>query len=564
METIETIIGRLSASAQQAGHPEATALLSGCATRGELLEALLEHVNEWQSVDDHWLPILKAGLPADAYLQLTDGYLRDRLLDTLRAAGIEVVTDRSLIEAALGKEGVRQHRVYHGSGASFSQFDSQWIGTGQGVASYGWGFYFTEVESIGWDYAKDLAGIRLSYKGVLMDTSGLYNPWRLIADTFAECNKRLGDTRNRLDRLGDLAEPGPMKFAWRKALEMTNGIRYGELKIEPERVLYTVDIPDDLGDNYLAWELPVTESLADLILDELSNQPSERAGRIAAWVDRQLLDEIDDLQWATPEDREDIEQGEYAKHLPSDVLRDLLEQYTDLYNGCKGSDLYEQVTEILGSGSKCAEFFNDLGIVGISYPTQYLCRGGREDGARNYVIFNTKDIFIDQKLRFMRDEHETVYGLTDGERIYVDRSVATAATPIHEYAHLWITAYSRQCPEEWAELTQSLKGTPQWAETVARYPELKTDSEIADELLASFSGARGRERLLSELDRSGSEGWAGCIQSALRQVWRWVGGLFHSPTAKLEYMADRILEDLLRQRNPIQGFSMERKGEKRR
>lgn len=558
MEKIDTIISQLGKVAQEA--QVSMAFLDGCTTRAELLEALLTHGADWQGVDDRWLPILKAGLAPEAYQQLTDGYLRDRLLDTLQSAGIEVVTDRSLLEAALGREGVRQHRVYHGSGASFSRFDSQWIGTGQGVASFGWGFYFTEVESIGMDYAKDFAGIRLYYKGVLMNTSGLYNPWRLIAETFAECKKRLGDTRDRLDRLGDLAEPGAMKSAWRKALEIAKGIRYGELKIEPERVLYAVDIPDDLGDNYLAWELPVQENFADLILDELSNQPSDRAGRVAAWVDRQLLDQIDELEWASPEELEDIKLGEYAKYLPSDLLRDLIEQNTDFYNNCKGSGLYAQVACIFGSGPQCADFFNDLGIVGISYPTQYLWLGGRKDGARNYVIFNEKDIFIDQKLRFMRDAHEAVYGLTDGQRIYVDRSVATAATPIHEYAHLWITAYSQQCPAEWAALTASLKVLPQWAETASRYPELTTDSEIADELLATYSGERGRERLLSELNRSGSAGWAGCIQSALRQIWNWVGGLFHSPTAKLDRMADRILTDMLRLRNPLEAYSQERKG----
>ena len=173
MQTIEAIIKELKRAAQEADAAISTAFLAGCETRGDLLEALMDHVDEWQAVDDHWLPLLREMLPADAYAHLTDGYLRDRLLDTLREAGIEVVTDKSLMEAALGQSGNRKHKVYHGSGAYFNHFDEKWIGTGQGFTSYGWGFYFTEVEEIGQDYAKEYAGNRLYYKGKLMDTSGL-------------------------------------------------------------------------------------------------------------------------------------------------------------------------------------------------------------------------------------------------------------------------------------------------------------------------------------------------------------------------------------------------------
>lgn len=553
MQTIDMIIKELKRAAQEANATISTAFLAECETRGDLLEALLDHVDEWQAVDNHWLPLLSEMLPADAYAQLTDGYLRDRLLDTLREAGIEVVTDKSLMKAALEQSGNRMHKVYHGSGAYFNHFDEKWIGTGQGFTTYGWGFYFTEVEEIGQDYAKEYAGNRLYYKGELMDTSGLYNPWRLIAEVFNDCDKHIAKTRDRVDRLEGYAEEGPMKQTWAMALGILKDIRRGDLKVEPERILYCVEIPEDRGDNYLHWEKPVPESVADDILDELSNQPKERAVQVESWVERQVLNDPEFLDIMDPEEVNDLHAGMYASSLANDILRDYIERYTDFFNNCQGAELYEQVQRIFGGGPMTGAFFRDMGIVGISYPTQFLYSGGRADGSRNYVMFDANDIHIVNKYRFLRASDQTVYGLTDGKRIFVDRSVATAATPIHEYAHLWITAYSQQCPEEWDRLTQSLKGTPQWAETVARCPELKSDSEVADELLATYSGEWGRERLMSELERSGSSGWAGCIQAALRQVWQWVGSLFHSPTAKLEWMADRILVDLLRQRNPVQG-----------
>ena len=49
---------------------------------------------------------------------------------------------------------VREHRVYHGSGADFDAFDHSHMGEGEGAQAYGWGTYVTEVEGIGRTYAE--------------------------------------------------------------------------------------------------------------------------------------------------------------------------------------------------------------------------------------------------------------------------------------------------------------------------------------------------------------------------------------------------------------------------
>lgn len=48
---------------------------------------------------------------------------------------------------------VREHRVYHSSGADFDAFDHSHMGEGEGAQAYGWGTYVTEVEGIGRTYA---------------------------------------------------------------------------------------------------------------------------------------------------------------------------------------------------------------------------------------------------------------------------------------------------------------------------------------------------------------------------------------------------------------------------
>lgn len=51
-------------------------------------------------------------------------------------------------------DNLREHRVYHGSGAEFEAFDHSHMGKGEGQQAYGWGTYVTEVEGIGEYYAK--------------------------------------------------------------------------------------------------------------------------------------------------------------------------------------------------------------------------------------------------------------------------------------------------------------------------------------------------------------------------------------------------------------------------
>ena len=51
-------------------------------------------------------------------------------------------------------DNLREHRVYHGSGAEFEAFDHSYMGEGEGQQAYGWGTYVTEVEGIGEYYAK--------------------------------------------------------------------------------------------------------------------------------------------------------------------------------------------------------------------------------------------------------------------------------------------------------------------------------------------------------------------------------------------------------------------------
>ena len=55
----------------------------------------------------------------------------------------------------------------------------------------------------------------------------------------------------------------------------------------------------------------------------------------------------------------------------------------------------------LGSDKKASQALAELGCIGIKYPADNM-RGGRKDGAKNYVIFNENDAKITDHIRFLR------------------------------------------------------------------------------------------------------------------------------------------------------------------
>ena len=100
-----------------------------------------------------------------------DKAIRDELVNTMRNAGIEVVTDeaegQAVLDAVRAGEAQMQ-RAYHGTDADFEAFDHSHMGEGAGGQAYGWGSYFTEEEGV----ARSYAGGGFVYEVELPDDTG--------------------------------------------------------------------------------------------------------------------------------------------------------------------------------------------------------------------------------------------------------------------------------------------------------------------------------------------------------------------------------------------------------
>ena len=440
-------------------------------------------------------------------------------------------------------------KVYHGSGADFDHFDHSHMGEGEGAQAYGWGTYVTEVEGIGRAYAEQYVDTHTLSKQELeelwedvkndafieadistREKYGITEPIFLEtgyyvgdADTEALLKEACAyygyDVADYYDEDGEIDEDkcdelfselfSDMDSELENELNNRKSDFIEEHLKDLNPILYTVEIPDDTGENYLDYNRKIAKI------------PSQKNEAICEQL---------------------------RKALPSKASR------IRLNPNATGADLYKDISTELNSDKKASQLLSRAGFVGIKYPADYR-RGGRKDGAKNYVIFDEKDAKITDHVRFFKTKNGEAYGFTVGGKIYIDPRIANAETPIHEYAHLWASALRSGNPKEWENVVGLMKGTPVWDEVKKRYPELETDEEIADEVIATYSGRRGAERLrreaakiagsMDELDAVKALSALQRVKEALKRFWKGVCDFLHIHFTSAEEVADRVMKDLL-------------------
>ena len=270
---------------------------------------------------------------------------------------------------------IRFRQVYHGSPASLGHFDHAFTGTGEGAQAYGWGTYVTEVEGIARKYAATgiKRGKHITYDGEplspVLDNEYYFDEvWRIwkrqiLSSTDVDSLKR-NISSVYMDGRTASAYSGRRKAFERQKQELLSDIDAGRIRIEPPRHLYTVEIPEDNGRNYLYWDRPVSAEQQGKIFLQLRKErfffPEATAefwsGRSHVWNSGKEFYGFLDYMFMNPDRDTDSQQ--------------------------------------LASG-----FLSRAGFTGIDYPAE-CSTGGRADGARNYVIFSEADLKITAHERF--------------------------------------------------------------------------------------------------------------------------------------------------------------------
>lgn len=267
-------------------------------------------------------------------------------------------------------------KVYHGSGADFTEFDFDHMGEGAGSQAFGWGGYVTSSEEIGKSYV-ELTRKKPTYvyngkemseddlRSVLLDKVGIDNT-NILDDFLYNLEKYGVSEAKSILRKGDYAY-------FKDLLKGTYGsVRSGyqnkvdaaELILAPRNIrvkkykgnLYEVDIPDDNGSNYLDWDAPITDELIDKVAKVL---PSLRSY------------DIKDL-------KKDRTFDNFYKTISMRSVKD-----DASFNDDKAA----------------SKLLSSLGYTGIKYKAGRNF-GGAEEGDTNYVIFKPEDMRITEHTKF--------------------------------------------------------------------------------------------------------------------------------------------------------------------
>lgn len=388
------------------------------------------------------------------------------VIDMLKDANIPVeVLTNNQINSLVEFQNSRLMTVYHGSGAKFDAFDHSHIGEGEGAQAYGWGSYVTEVEGIGRTYAESNSG------NIFKSGFGDFY-LQEIRKGLAEGNQFEDIKQKLLSYHADMYEKAggyiEMYGDFISDYETLQQLKENDL---PKRNLYTVEIPDNTGNNYLVWNEEVNETQKEEIISSLS----------------EIYDEDFDFDYFLDK----MDQYEYEYNLTGEGLYKLLSKYGFNNNPQKASNILQQI-----------------GYTGISYPAQYRT-GGRSDGAKNYVIFNENDLKIKDRISFFKDNKGIIYGATINGEIYLNGSALNPETPIHEYTHIWDYACKDNNPELWNRGIKLMKQTTVWEEVKndPNYSDLQTDDEIASEVHSRLTGkdsTKLMEDIVSKASRKSS------------------------------------------------------------
>ncbi len=309
-------------------------------------------------------------------------------------------------------------KTYHGSQASFDKFDHSFMGSGEGAQAYGWGTYVTEVEGIAKAYAKQnaakhgmpreykIAQTRLNHAKFEYDkVQRRYDNSKAYIDSlkedlknyresmarrkekvayFAQNNmpetvdkllkqiKRAEDTikvtENDINmRTNDLEGWKPKLEEVKKKYEEEQKKFDAIPKPQIERNLYSVDIPDDTGENYLGWDEKMTHRMRDI--------------------------------------RKEILEDNGYKLVDSDDMRDYFEDrdgkeyelFKEQYK--TGGTFYEELAQLLHSQKLASLALKEYGFDGVKVIADRTT-GGNKEGKMNYVIFDENNAKITNHTKF--------------------------------------------------------------------------------------------------------------------------------------------------------------------
>ncbi|MBR5432643.1 MAG: hypothetical protein IK119_09755, partial [Bacteroidales bacterium] len=172
-----------------------------------------------------------------------------------------------------------------------------------------------------------------------------------------------------------------------------------------------------------------------------------------------------------------------------------------------------------------------------------------------------KDQSLEGRVRYFRNQEGQVYGWVHRGEFHLDIARLDAELPLHEYAHLWCESLRRVNPDNWKRVVDLMRRDTESWEFISSVVDDPTDVDmVAEEMIARYSGQKGSERLLEELQRMQQRDdryksrWNNIfanVSKAVQDFWRHVGDSFGFRYDSADEVYDAILKDFADRINPL-------------
>jgi hypothetical protein len=175
-----------------------------------------------------------------------------------------------MVSPMRGKPPVMQEiDVYHGSPHRFEEFDASKIGTGEGAQAYGHGIYLAESPDVAKTYQSAQSPSARKATMTLQASDGNVNK------AIAAMKKEVATMTAHKD------SPYLRQGAFQETQDALNYLQQMKKGAAPQTgALYTADLPDEMVDRMLRFEMPLSEMPDDVaklinpIREQLAKQPN--------------------------------------------------------------------------------------------------------------------------------------------------------------------------------------------------------------------------------------------------------------------------------------------------
>jgi hypothetical protein len=398
-------------------------------------------------------------------------------------------------------QGVKlQVDAFHGSPYQFDKFFTEKIGSGEGAQAFGWGLYFTDLESIARGYAEKLGrGKGLNNRGILntifkinvkdyfddvsYNMSKDENLFFAIKDDFSNVKELTDD--EVIVEISNVIYGTPNRELSKKVIDTINQNKDLLKEKIPRSVLYKVSLHKGktpiTSDNYsVLGALIIPKKDPNMSYEEYSEKA--RVGEIKPLKKfktkeeaKQWLEEQDKkaeytwLVWDKPMSKKIIDrvidgiiseghiqklkdnylpvkrelgakwnQGKNEVELIKKVLEDSFYRYN--YGGKKLQEFLKK--NVFDNYKDVSMFLLRNGIDGVKYPAESLTRNTTSDNAKgfNYVVFDENAVTIEEVIKFQKDANKArgamMMGM-DGQATIYALTDPNVSTPLHELAHVY-------------------------------------------------------------------------------------------------------------------------------